>query len=289
MALGTPATQRLSSTAAAVAATLPPRPPKSPSTFLNTLEHRRFIEFADAVRANRIIGLCTGPPGIGKTLSARQYSGADPWEVWIDGGWTKDPVIPATTLTARTAMWTPRAMTTPRELDQALPTACQQVSWAISMDLNPDHVGVQGPGQGCAYTELLIVDEADRLKTINLEQIRDFYDRHNMGVILIGIPGLERRLSRYAQLYSRVGFAHYYRPLNNTDLLTVLAHHWHQTGQPLDPTNPDHAEAIAAVTRITGGNFRLITQTRRIMTINGLQTITTDAIEAARATLVIGA
>jgi DNA transposition AAA+ family ATPase len=33
------------------------------------------------------------------------------------------------------------------------------------------------------------VDEADRLKTPALEQLRDHHDRTSIGLILIGIPG----------------------------------------------------------------------------------------------------
>lgn len=51
-------------------------------------------------------------------------------------------------------------------------------------------------------------------------------------------------------------------------------------------------EALASIIKITNGNFRLIqrlfTQIERILEINQLTTITTEVIEAARNSLVIG-
>jgi DNA transposition AAA+ family ATPase len=122
--------------------------------------------------------------------------------------------------------------------------------------------------------------------------VRDIFDRSEVGVVLIGMPGIEKRLARYPQLYSRVGFVHEYRPLSKTQVLSVLRSRWRPTGVHL-PIAAFDDESLAAIVRITGGNFRLLhrmlTQIARVLHINSLDRVTLPVIDAARESLVIGA
>jgi hypothetical protein len=71
----------------------------------------------------------------------------------------------------------------------------------------------------------------------------------------------------------------------------LLAQRWTPAGVNL-PGQPWAEEAIAAIIRITGGNFRLLnrllTQMERILEINSLREINKDVVDAARESLVIG-
>jgi DNA transposition AAA+ family ATPase len=140
---------------------------------------------------------------------------------------------------------------------------------------------------------LLIIDEADRLRMAGLEQLRDIYDRGGTGLVLIGMPGLEKRLARFPQLYSRVGFVHGFRALSPAEMHFILTQKWAELGWTLRVDDFTDTEAEAAIIRITGGNFRLLqrlwTQIERILQINEMQVVTAEVVEAARESLVIGA
>jgi hypothetical protein len=87
-------------------------------------------------------------------------------------------------------------------------------------------------------------------------QLRDHHDRTGIGLILIGMLGVEMRLARFPQLCSQVGFVHHYRPLSAEEQAFVLARHW--PGLHLnDSADFTVGEAVAAITRLTGGNFPL--------------------------------
>jgi DNA transposition AAA+ family ATPase len=143
------------------------------------------------------------------------------------------------------------------------------------------------------HIELLIVDEVERLSTNAVEYLRDLFDRSDIGLMLIGMPGMEKRLARYPQLYSRIGFAHHYRPQLADELSFVLTRHWRSLGLNLDTADFSDTQAIAAIARITGGNFRLLhrlfVQIEHVLRVNEMAHITDEVVDAARSTLVIGA
>ena len=262
--------------------------------FIATREHRRFVEFAAAVRRQRTIGLCFGPAGVGKTWSARRYAHWHRIEPFVLEWGPRDPSderIYALAARSRTVFYTPSVGAGLKQMKEELNLLAVRMGFCISAGLALKDASVSLIR--VAPMELLIVDEAERLNVTALEWLRDLYDRVPMGLILTGMPGIEKSLARYAQLYSRVGFAHEYRPLQGEELTFVLRRHWKQLGLALDADDFTDDRAIAAVARITGGNFRLLqrlfNQVGRILAINEMTTITEDVVEAARSTLVIGA
>ena len=265
--------------------------------FIVTKEHRRFTEFANAVRKERTIGICHGDAGVGKTQSARRYANWDTLEPFITS-WgprnDEDPHYYATASRSRAVFYTPPVMPKHAQLIRDIDHLQGRIGVCIDEYLRATgkvtdtHSRYNTDG----WVELLIIDEAERLTPTALEVLRDRHDRTHLAIILIGMPGIDQRFRHYPQLYSRLGFSHRYRNLGRDELLFVLDRHWKRLGRTLDPDDFTDAQAIAAIERITRGNFRLLErlfpQVARVLKINDLETITDDVIEAAASILVIG-
>jgi DNA transposition AAA+ family ATPase len=295
--------------------------------FVPTREYRRFAEFCEACRHYRYIGLCYGAPGIGKTLSARRFSRAervekhDPRRNEPIYGTPIDTVFytPSVVNTpAQVASEIRRACDKLHELATGpLRRRAEIVLDTIRIrneNYRRAHLEERGsrtfeepPIKPTYYeaaqmfedqkkaipnpTRLVLIDEADRLRMTGLEQMRSIFDGGTFGLVFIGMPGIEKRMARYPQLYSRIGFVHEFRALGVQDMRWLLEQRWAPVGVNLS----DHGfseESAATLMRITGGNFRLLSrmlaQIERVLEINGLQEITKEVIEAARESLVIG-
>ncbi len=225
-----------------------------------------------------------------KTLSAKHYSSWDVLEpLFPRYAYTRKP--PPEVAECRSVFYTPPVSNSPSLIAGEVERRRSLVSWLV------DAAGRKGrakePAEIPDRTQLLIVDEANRLKVTALEQLRDMYDRDGFGLVLLGMPGLEKSLARYPQLYSRVGFVHRYHALGAEETRTVITHRAHLLGVVLPPEAFADAEAVAAMVRITGGNFRLmqrlLQQVERVLMINHLVIVTPDVVETAREALVIGA
>lgn len=302
-------------------------------TFIETKQYKRFAEFCDTCRANRYIGICHGPPGVGKTLSARHYALWDEIET-LPSQSQYDYVVADRLLEARCVYYCPSVLNSARAVERDINQArarlrltatrtTEEAERLVAKFGEPGSYGdtpklaierptwwrhdnlpvkptidevlkeavrrIEGPRDP---TELLLVDEADWLKIPSLEHLRSIFDEGAVGLVLIGMPGLEKRLSRYPQLYSRVGFVHAFTPLSHEEMSELFKSQLRSQDLGLPEGALDDKEALAAIIRATGGNFRLLqrllTQVRRLMEINERQTADSEIVEAARQQLVIG-
>ena len=140
--------------------------------FARTPEYYWFEEFVQACGQYRYIGLCVGRPGVGKTWSARYLSG---WESLISQVQTRmvDPiarVTPSVAQVCQAVLYTVPTANTPRLLREDLAYRFDVYSQGLFSLGGP-------PQRGDPSVPLLLVDEADRLTTPSLEDLRDLYDR----------------------------------------------------------------------------------------------------------------
>lgn len=270
------------------------------TNFIVTKEYKRFAEFCNACKEEQYIGLCYGPAGVGKSMSAnyfaKWYKLAKPISEFIKNNMISSDILPIIPELKRlcTIVYTPQVHNTPvRVRDEVYDLLC------AFNDLKEMAIYNKRAYSQRNYVKVIIIDEADRLQSKSLEQIREVYDDispyysdSKIAVILIGMPGIEKKLVRFPQLYSRIGFTHVFKPLTQEEIVFIIQKHCRKLDISINKDDFTDNEAIAAVSRITQGNFRLIDrllrQAMRIMKLNRQSYISKEVIEAARECLVIG-
>ncbi len=290
----------------------------SSRAFVETVEHKRLVEFCDPCRRFRYIGLCYGPPGIGKTLSALRYSRAEmivQFDRWTSESHDQLPID--------TILYTTSVINTPSRIESDIRLARERLMGIAMRPLRReatavlDEIRLRDEARrkeilnrpGCSPcdrppidptyfetfelyearkkaipdpTTLILVDEADRLQMNSLEPMRSIFDEGTAGMVLIGMPGIEKRIARFPQFYSRIGFVHQFRPLDSTEMQELLERHWTPVGVTL-PDEPLAPEVTARLIRMTGGNFRLLTrlltQIERVLDVNNLHIVSTESLK----------
>lgn len=273
--------------------------------FIQTKEYKRFVEFCNACKKEKYIGLCHGQAGVGKSMSAAYYTNWQDVENEINtarlypkGFYRYKPSIDMRPYSA--IIYTPEVINSPKNVKDEVTSLMHHFNHLKEQSIYGEFIPLQEEIRFKRYVELLIIDEAERLQPRSLEQIRDIYDRQNsqhnglnpMAVILIGMPGIEKRLVRFPQLYSRIGFTHTFNPISAEEISFIIEQNLKVLGITFKDNDFMDHEATASVARITNGNFRLINrllkQAIRIIEVNQLSFISKEVINAARECLVIG-
>lgn len=227
--------------------------PTSTVKFIHTKGYKRFCEFCKACNQERYIGLCYGQAGIGKSMSARQFAS---WDLITEDFKKSVPYMadqkPSLDMTTcNTIVYTPEVTHSPKSISNDITKLTHAFNRLKEKYLYPEEVPWET--RRLNYVELLIIDEADRLQPKALEQVRDIYDKNNIAVIMIGMPGIEKSLTRFPQLYSRVGFVHHFKQLSMEEISFIITHHCNELGIGIDIKDFTDHEAIAAMARITQG------------------------------------
>lgn len=242
-----------------------------------------------------------GPARVGKIASARRYTLWDALESRYPRFCHTEKPPPEVAL-VRSVFYTPPVVSRPRLIASEVEARRNLVNWLAAVASQDGDAGAateprnrydSGLPEEHDRMRLLVVDEANWLKMPDLEQLRSMHDREGFGLVLLGMPGLEKSLACYPQLYSRVGFVHRYAPLRAEETEAVVTDHAVGAfGLSLPPEAFADRGGVSALVRESRGNFRLLEkllqQCERVMRINGLSKVDARVVETARKALTFG-
>jgi len=265
---------------------------KIKNDFFITNEYLLFTELCNECKDNKYIGICYGSPGVGKTLSTRHYTNWDTIEPVFPPAHLINPLPLDEISQCDSVFYTAPVTSSPARIEREISKLIFNMNWLVD-DIKTNKVRKKGSwDKQNNATKLIIIDEADRLKPASLEQVRNIYDTRKVGMLLIGMPGIEKKFSRFAQLYSRIGFVHHFQTIDKDDIWGIVKRKAIEIGINTEVETQDLKEAFAEIIRITQGNFRhiqrLFTQISRLMKVNNVSELDKELVNTAKSSLIIG-
>jgi hypothetical protein len=121
--------------------------------------------------------------------------------------------------------------------------------------------------------------------------MRSIFDAGKAGMVLIGMPGIEKRIAGFPQFYSRIGFVHEFRTLEEKEITELLNQGW----GPVGVTLPNEMLGARRDRQFDTNEWRELpttdpplTQIERILKVNQLDRVSKEIVAATRDSLVIG-
>ena len=253
-------------------------------TFVDTRQHQRFVEFCESCRLNRYIGVCTGRSGVGKTRSAETYS---KWSV--TGPLLIEPrhrnYAPPNLAGFNSAIYTPDVSCTVTRVESAIKILRNRFDKLIESSLCWHNPQSWYDNQKRRFLEVLIIDKAQRLSIKCLEAICDFAEEHKLGIVLLGMPGFDRRIRNYDQINNLVGFYHIFNTPRTDELRAILEARWQRQQVTIEDG------AIEMLEKVTNSNIRKLVninaEMSRVCELNSISIITPELVQLASKTLLL--
>ncbi len=210
--------------------------------FIKTKQYKQFSEFCTACSQDKYIGLCYGPAGVGKTESARHYAKWYQVTEALDSTSTAPP--PFSMKKLHSVLYTPSVLEMPRYIISDIRNIQRKFSFLKERSIYGSEIPHHARLENRNFADLVIIDEAERLKPQAFELIRELYDKGGTTFIFIGMPGIERTLERFPQLYSRIGFIHQFKNLGRSEVEFIVNKHPSNLGIKIDENDFTDQEAI---------------------------------------------
>lgn len=258
------------------------------SIFIETVSYKNFVEICQACKELREIGFCFGKPGVGKTFASKRF--AD-WDLVEDNFSARNGLVvrAGDLIRSDVLYYLPSVTVSAPRLRSELVRLRNRFDDAISRAVSWIKPEEWADSVQTRHAKLIIVDEAHRLKYQALEELRDLHIQWNVGMVLIGDPGMERAIHRMWHFRDRIAKVDEFKPMEKHEIAEYI-NRWAKLMELSVPS----PEVIELIVWYCNGNPRalrhLFSMISRILKINDdlVNEMTRDVVETAREMMLFG-